>query len=312
MFACYLLIMTRLCFQVCGFMNNKELNIDLADVMELMLDAVCIVDREGYFVFVSAAFEDMFGYSPEEVIGTPMMRMVYPEDKVKTLDTVNTIISGQIQPRFENRWVRKNGEVVNVLWSARWSEEHQVRIAVAHDITERKKVEERLLYAAGHDDLTCLPNRTLLLDRLQLSLSLAERERVGLSVLFIDIDGFKEVNDACGHAVGDLLLQQIAKRLGDCVRKSDTVGRLGGDEFLIILNKVNNDDAMLSVAEKVRVELANEFDIDGTSVKVSASIGVARFPENGKEPLELMQHADHAMYIAKNEGGNCLVLATSA
>ena len=292
-------------------MNNKELNIDLADVMELMLDAVCIVDRNGYFVFVSAAFEAMFGYSPEEVIGTPMVRMVYPADKVKTLDTVDTIISGEIQPRFENRWVRKNGDVVNVLWSARWSEEHQVRIAVAHDITERKKMEAQLLYAAGHDDLTGLPNRTLLLDRLQSSLSLAERERVGLSVLFIDVDGFKEVNDACGHAVGDLLLQQIAKRLGDCVRQSDTVGRLGGDEFLIILNKVHSDDAMLSVAEKVRAELANEFDIDGVVVNVSASIGVARFPENGKQPLDLVQYADQAMYKAKNAGGNRIILAAS-
>ena len=292
-------------------MNNKELNIDLADVMELMLDAVCIVDRNGYFVFVSAAFEAMFGYSPEEVIGTPMVRMVYPADKVKTLDTVDTIISGEIQPRFENRWVRKNGDVVNVLWSARWSEEHQVRIAVAHDITERKKMEAQLLYAAGHDDLTGLPNRTLLLDRLQSSLSLAERERVGLSVLFIDVDGFKEVNDACGHAVGDLLLQQIAKRLGDCVRQSDTVGRLGGDEFLIILNKAHSDDAMLSVAEKVRAELANEFDIDGVVVNVSASIGVARFPENGKQPLDLVQYADQAMYKAKNAGGNRIILAAS-
>ena len=292
-------------------MNNKELNIDLADVMELMLDAVCIVDRNGYFVFVSAAFEAMFGYSPEEVIGTPMVRMVYPADKVKTLDTVDTIISGEIQPRFENRWVRKNGDVVNVLWSARWSEEHQVRIAVAHDITERKKMEAQLLYAAGHDDLTGLPNRTLLLDRLQSSLSLAERERVGLSVLFIDVDGFKEVNDACGHAVGDLLLQQIAKRLGDCVRQSDTVGRLGGDEFLIILNKVHSDDAMLSVAEKVRDELASEFDIDGVVVNVSASIGVARFPENGKQPLDLVQYADQAMYKAKNAGGNRIILAAS-
>ncbi|PYF83383.1 diguanylate cyclase with PAS/PAC sensor [Marinomonas alcarazii] len=292
-------------------MNNKELNIDLADVMELMLDAVCIVDRNGYFVFVSAAFEAMFGYSPEEVIGTPMVRMVYPADKVKTLDTVDTIISGEIQPRFENRWVRKNGDVVNVLWSARWSEEHQVRIAVAHDITERKKMEAQLLYAAGHDDLTGLPNRTLLLDRLQSSLSLAERERVGLSVLFIDVDGFKEVNDACGHAVGDLLLQQIAKRLGDCVRQSDTVGRLGGDEFLIILNKAHSDDAMLSVAEKVRAELANEFDIDGVVVNVSASIGIARFPENGKQPLDLVQYADQAMYKAKNAGGNRIILAAS-
>ena len=292
-------------------MKNNELAISLADVMELMLDAVCVVDRDGGFVFVSAAFEDMFGYAPHEVIGKPMVNMVYPDDRERTLSIAESVVDGHMLPRFENRWVRKDGKVVNVLWSARWSEEHQVRIAVAHDITERKEMEAQLLYAAGHDDLTDLPNRTLLLDRLQASLTLAEREQAGLSVLFIDIDGFKDINDGYGHAVGDLLLQQIAKRLGACVRKSDTVGRLGGDEFLIILNKVNNTESATLVAEKIRAMLAEAFVIEGSSLIVSASIGVARYPENGKEPLDLVQSADHAMYQAKNYGGDKVVLTAS-
>ncbi|MBU2237193.1 MAG: diguanylate cyclase [Gammaproteobacteria bacterium] len=292
-------------------MKNNELAISLADVMELMLDSVCVVDRNGSFVFVSAAFEDMFGYAPHEVIGKPMVNMVYPDDREKTLGIAESVVSGQILPRFENRWVRKDGKVVNVLWSARWSEEHQVRIAVAHDITERKEMEAQLLYAAGHDDLTDLPNRTLLLDRLQASLTLAEREQVGLSVLFIDIDGFKDINDGYGHAVGDLLLQQIAKRLGACVRKSDTVGRLGGDEFLIILNKVNNAESAALVAEKIRAALSEVFVVEGSTLSVSASIGIAGYPENGKEPLDLVQSADHAMYQAKNNGGDKVILAAS-
>lgn len=292
-------------------MKNNELAISLADVMELMLDSVCVVDRDGSFVFVSAAFEDMFGYAPDEVIGKPMVNMVYPEDREKTLYVAESVVGGKILPRFENRWVRKDGKVVNVLWSARWSEEHQVRIAVAHDITERKEMEAQLLYAAGHDDLTDLPNRTLLLDRLQTSLTLAEREQVGLSVLFIDIDGFKDINDGYGHAVGDLLLQQIAKRLGDCIRKSDTVGRLGGDEFLIILNKVNSAVSAALVAEKIRATLAEAFVIEGSSLSVSASIGIARYPESGKQPLDLVQSADQAMYQAKNNGGDKVILAAS-
>ncbi|MBU2240148.1 MAG: diguanylate cyclase [Gammaproteobacteria bacterium] len=292
-------------------MKNNELAISLADVMELMLDSVCVVDRQGCFVFVSAAFEDMFGYAPHEVIGKPMVNMVYPDDRPKTLGIAESVISGQILPRFENRWVRKDGKVVNVLWSARWSEEHQVRIAVAHDITERKEMEAQLLYEAGHDNLTSLPNRTLLLDRLQTSLTLAEREQVGLSVLFIDIDGFKDINDGYGHAVGDLLLQQIAKRLGACVRKSDTVGRLGGDEFLIILNKTNAADSVTMVAEKIRAALSEAFIIEGSNLQVSASIGIARYPENGKEPLDLMQSADRAMYQAKNHGGDKVISAAS-
>ncbi|WP_100635343.1 diguanylate cyclase domain-containing protein [Marinomonas sp. ef1] len=292
-------------------MKNNELAISLADVMELMLDSVCVVDRNGSFVFVSAAFENMFGYAPHEVIGKPMVDMVYPDDREKTLGIAESVVSGQILPRFENRWVRKDGKVVNVLWSARWSEEHQVRIAVAHDITERKEMEAQLLYAAGHDDLTDLPNRTLLLDRLQASLTLAEREHVGLSVLFIDIDGFKDINDGYGHAIGDLLLQLIAKRLGACVRKSDTVGRLGGDEFLIILNKVNNAESAALVAEKIRAALSEVFVVEGSTLSVSASIGIASYPENGKEPLDLVQSADHAMYQAKNNGGDKVILAAS-
>lgn len=292
-------------------MKNNELAISVADVMELMLDAVCVVDRDGRFVFVSAAFETMFGYAPHEVIGEPMVNMVYPEDREKTLGVAESVICGKILPRFENRWVRKDGKVVNVLWSARWSEEHQVRIAVAHDITERKEMEVRLLYAAGHDDLTDLPNRTLLLDRLQASLTLAEREQVGLSVLFIDIDGFKDINDGYGHAVGDLLLQQIASRLSGCVRKSDTVGRLGGDEFLIILNKVNNTENAALVAEKIRAALSEAFVVEGSTLSVSASIGIAKYPENGKQSLDLVQSADQAMYHAKNNGGDKFVLAAS-
>lgn len=292
-------------------MKNNELAISLADVMELMLDSVCVVDRHGSFVFVSAAFEDMFGYAPHEVIGKPMVNMVYPEDREKTLGIAEAVVGGQVLPRFENRWVRKDGKVVNVLWSARWSEEHQVRIAVAHDITERKEMESQLLYAAGHDDLTDLPNRTLLLDRLQTSLTLAEREQVGLSVLFIDIDGFKDINDGYGHAMGDLLLQQIAKRLGVCVRKSDTVGRLGGDEFLIILNKVSNPESAALVAEKIRVALSEAFVVEGASLFVSASTGIASYPEHGKEPLDLVQAADKAMYQAKKNGGDKVILAAS-
>jgi diguanylate cyclase (GGDEF)-like protein/PAS domain S-box-containing protein len=290
-------------------MKNNELAIDLADVMELMLDAVCVVDRLGYFVFVSAAFETMFGYEPSEVIGKQMSNFVYADDKQKTLDTVNTIIAGQIQPRFENCWVRKDGEVVNVLWSARWSEKHQLRIAVAHDITERKRMEELLLYAAGHDDLTHLPNRTLLLDRLQTALTLAEREKEGLSVLFIDIDGFKGINDGYGHAAGDKLLQSIAARLTACIRQSDTVGRLGGDEFLVVLNKTTTAESVSIVAEKICAELAKFFMIDGSSFQIFSSIGIACYPENGKEPLELVQTADHAMYKAKHNGGDKVVFA---
>jgi diguanylate cyclase (GGDEF)-like protein/PAS domain S-box-containing protein len=276
----------------------------LRDVMDLMLDAVCVVDKAGNFVFVSAAFEDIFGYSPDEVIGKPMLDHVYPEDGIKTLKVVESLLSGKKLPRFENRWVRKDGKIIDILWSARWSEDHQFRIAVAHDITERKLMEQQLHYIAGHDPLTELPNRALLFGRLQTSLGLARREGSHLSLLFIDIDGFKHVNDSYGHLVGDKLLKNIAQRLRDCVRKSDTVGRFGGDEFVVVLNGIDSVDSVLFIAENIRLELEKTYQFDSLNLQLSPSIGVARYPDNGADEQQLIQYADQAMYRAKNAGGN--------
>lgn len=276
----------------------------LRDVMDLMLDAVCVVDKAGTFVFVSAAFEDIFGYSPEEVIGKPMIDHVYPEDGIKTLKVVESLMEGKKQPRFENRWVRKDGKIIDILWSARWSEDHQFRIAIAHDITERKLMEQQLHYIAGHDPLTELPNRALLFGRLQTSLGLARREGSHLSLLFIDIDGFKHVNDSYGHLVGDKLLKNIAQRLRDCVRKSDTVGRFGGDEFVVVLNGIDSFDNVLVITENIRAQLEKTYQFDDLNLQLSPSIGVARYPDNGDDEQQLLQYADQAMYRAKNAGGN--------
>lgn len=276
----------------------------LRDVMDLMLDAVCVVDKAGTFVFVSAAFEDIFGYSPDEVIGKPMIDHVYPEDGIKTLKVVESLMEGKKQPRFENRWVRKDGKIIDILWSARWSEDHQFRIAIAHDITERKLMEQQLHYIAGHDPLTELPNRALLFGRLQTSLGLARREGSHLSLLFIDIDGFKHVNDSYGHLVGDKLLKNIAQRLRDCVRKSDTVGRFGGDEFVVVLNGIDSFDNVLVITENIRAQLEKTYQFDDLNLQLSPSIGVARYPDNGDDEQQLLQYADQAMYRAKNAGGN--------
>ncbi|WP_041522010.1 diguanylate cyclase domain-containing protein [Gilvimarinus agarilyticus] len=292
-------------------MKTGEL-IDLADVMDLMLNAVCVVDRAGSFLFVSAAFEQIFGYKPEEVLGTPMIDLVHPDDQARTLSTVGTLLAGEPSPHFENRWVRKDGRVVHVLWTARWSERHQARIAVAHDITERKQMEDRLSHMAAHDQLTNLPNRVLLQDRLLTALATAKREKTYLSLLFIDMDGFKPVNDSYGHAVGDKLLQDIAQRLSASVRVSDTVGRLGGDEFLVLLNGIPEASLVLRVAEKIRAELNRGYNIDGISLTLAPSIGIAHFPEHGNNEQQLIQNADQAMYRAKKAGGNCSVVFSSA
>ena len=446
--------------------------VPLANVMDLLLDAICVVDADGRYLFVSAAFERIFGYAPEEVIGRPMIELVYPPDRERTLAATAEIMSGQPKPHFENRYVRKDGQIVHIMWSARWSEVDQARVAVARDITElkradvlqsalydiseaanttedllalfrrihgivgtllpannlfvalydekkdelsfpyyvdahdlapaprkldsgtlsaevirsgqallltpdtdvalsehidtiigkdsldwlgvplnsskgiigalvvqsysgevryteqdksllqfvsnqiasaivRKQNEAWLQYIAHHDPLTDLPNRELFHDRLQTALARARRNKERLVVLYIDLDGFKEVNDGHGHAVGDLLLQEVAQRIRRCLRESDTVGRIGGDEFVVLLNNITLPEHGAVVAEKIRAVLDRPFELGGKRLHISSSIGVAAYPEHGDDNKQLIRHADEAMYAAKKNGGNRLLMASA-
>lgn len=280
----------------------------LDDVLELILDAVCVVDKENNLVFVSAAFEHMFGYLPEEVIGRSVFDFIYVEDKQKTSTTVDSILLGQTQTSFENRWLHKSGKIVHVLWSARWSEQHQLRIAVAHNITERKQMEQHLEYLAKHDPLTLLPNRATVNERLQKSLVGARASDTNLHVLFIDVDKFKQINDNHSHSIGDQVLQQIAQRLLNCVRDSDTVGRIGGDEFIVLLNNISSTETVLNLAQKMCSAVAKPFQILGLSLDLSLSIGIASYPEHGRNSETLLQLADDAMYQAKKAGGNRVIV----
>lgn len=278
--------------------------LQIEDVLELILDAVCVVDKSNKLVFVSAAFEHIFGYLPEEVIGRSVFDFIYVEDRQKTASTVATIMSGETQASYENRWLHKSGKIVHVLWSARWSERHQVRIAVAHDISNRKQMEQHLEYLAKHDPLTSLPNRAAVKERLQKSLIGARANDANLYVLFIDVDNFKQINDNYSHAVGDQVLEQVGQRLLKCVRDSDTVGRIGGDEFIVLLNNIGSNQTVFKLAEKMCKSIAQPFMFSGIKLELSLSIGIACYPEHGDNSESLLQLADDAMYKAKNEGGN--------
>ena len=443
----------------------------LSNVMDLLLDAICVVDVEGRYLFVSAAFERIFGYAAAEVIGRPMIEMVYPPDRERTLRAAADIMAGQDQLHFENRYVRKDGQVVDIMWSARWSEADQARVAVGRDVTAlkrsenlqgalfdiseaaytaehlpalfrrihqiigellpannffvalyddkkdelsfpyfidehdptpaprkldsgtlsgqvirsgkpllltpdndvdlpehistiigsnsidwlgvplqtpkgvigalvvqsysgavrytkkdeallqfvsnqvaaaivRKQTEAWLEHIARHDPLTDLPNRTLVHDRLQTALTRARREGQRLALLYIDLDGFKQVNDSFGHTLGDQLLQDVAQRIVRCVRQSDTVGRIGGDEFVVLLHDINQPQDATEIADLIRSSLDQPFDLDGRRLAISSSIGVATWPEHGDDGKQLIRHADEAMYAAKKKGGNRLLMAS--
>ncbi|MEQ6292113.1 diguanylate cyclase domain-containing protein [Vogesella sp. GCM10023246] len=437
---------------------NKQLN--PASFMELLLDAVCAVDSDGRFVFVSAAGEQIFGYTPEEMVGHSMLAFIHPADRERTLAAAGKIMAGQPNPHFENRYIRKDGKVVHIMWSARWSESNQMRIAVARDVTERKRAESmqaalfaiseaahaaenlpalyqqihqiigellpaqnfavalydaasqqlsvpyqvdtrpadapltppdlcalgnqvitsgqpllwqrqlnqpecaaelddpllqswlgvplcasmgvtgvlilksyhasmsytlqhqellqyvstqiataierkqlhsRLQHLAQHDALTGLPNRALLNDKLQNALTKAIRHNSRVALLYLDLDNFKHINDSLGHTTGDLLLQAVASRLSQCVRGSDSVARIGGDEFIVLIeNHLRPEHASL-VAEKIQQAFATPIDVNACALQVHVSVGVAHFPEHGSNGQQLLSHADDMMYQMKKQ-----------
>jgi diguanylate cyclase (GGDEF)-like protein len=178
------------------------------------------------------------------------------------------------------------------------------------DISERKAAEESIRRLAHFDHLTGLPNRALFSDRLRRSLAKARRYKRQLALMFIDLDEFKPVNDLYGHHVGDLLLKEVAKRLSECVpREADSVGRLGGDEFVVLLSEIEQQQDALTLAEKIARALNERFEIEGHSLQVSASIGVAFFPDHGTDEDILFKNADAAMYQAKEGGRNRVEVA---
>ncbi len=440
-------------------MENK-FTIPASGFLDLLPDAICVVDIDGRFVYVSTAFERIFGYAPHEVIGTPMIDLVHPDDRAATLAIADDIMAGNARINVENRYLRKDGEVVHIMWSARWSPAERVRIAVARDITGRKKAEnlrsalyaiseaahvasglpdlfrrmhevigtllpaenlsvalydstkqalefsyhidqydhpidlmrdsaerlyvkiassmqpllvcteenaplpsemqtvgnrvslcwlaaplmtpggiigalflrsyadgvhytdqdrklvrfvstqiataverkqlyERLQHASQYDPLTDLPNRGLLFDRLRTALARARRQQEMMAVLFLDLDRFKEVNDTYGHAAGDQLLKEVAQRLKQCVRESDTVARVGGDEFVILIESMQQAEYATVVADKIHAAFHQPVQLEAHRLHILPSIGIAHYPQHGENEQSLLDHADTAMYEQK-------------
>ena len=424
-----------------------ENQINPASFMNLLLDAICLVDADGRFVFVSAACEQIFGYTPEEMLGRKMVEFIHPEDLSRTLQAASQIMAGQPNPHFENRYLRKNGEVVHIMWSARWSESMQMRVAVARDVTERKQAEamqaalfaiseaahsaenlpalyihihqiiagllpaqqfmvalqepasrqlqicypqpapagigslglqmlasaqpllwqcgqqgcqdepglhswlgvplrsqsgvmgalilkshdpllhytprhqalleyvsaqvataierkqlyQRLQQMARYDALTGLPNRALLNERLGEALARARRNDDTLALLYLDLDNFKQVNDSLGHSAGDQLLQIAAQRLSQCVRDSDLVARIGGDEFVVLLESHAQPEQVERLAQRIQQAFAAPVELAGQRVPAWVSIGMAHYPQHGSSEQQLLTHADNMMYRHKKQ-----------
>lgn len=282
----------------------------LSDYIDQLLEAICVVDAYGRFLYLSSGCERIFGYKSDEMIGQPMIDFVHPDDRERTLVAASEIMAGEQKIDFENRYIRKDGQIAYIQWSARWSEDQKVRVAVARDITKHKQLLEQLQHIAFYDPLTQLPNRALFEDRLQQSLARARREQGRLALCFVDLDKFKAINDRYGHAAGDVCLKTTAQRLLYSVREIDTVARLGGDEFVIVMDAVTEEAAMLSALHSVLAKIQQPFLFQQQSLQISASIGVALYPTHGLDQSSLLAAADLAMYKAKHAGGHRLCAAT--
>lgn len=274
-------------------------------------DVIWTMDLNGRFTYVSPSVEKLRGYTASEAIEQTLEQTLTPESVAKVKDaagkTIAAVKNEQPFPDFvaELDYLRKDGSTVcaEIRTSGIYDTEgHFVGIVgVSRDITERKKSEEKIRFMAQHDSLTGLPNRALFADRLQQALNYCKRHQRALAVMLLDLDKFKPVNDRFGHALGDELLKQVAQRLLSCVRTSDTVARIGGDEFVILLHQMDDLDQAKIVSEKIQHALTQTFLIDDYSIQIDCSIGTAFYPQDGADPLDLTKIADQRMYHHKQE-----------
>ena len=279
-----------------------------AAVFENAQESILITDADGRILSVNHSFTAITGYSEEEVKGkTPSLLKSGMHDEEFYRRMWHSITqTGQWHGKIYNR--AKNGEIIP-MWltiTALYDEKGNVLnyIGMQTDLREIIENQEKAEYLAYHDILTGLPNRAYFEERLFRTIEVAKRNETILAVLFIDLDRFKIINDTLGHDIGDLLLKEVADRIKATLRKSDMLARLGGDEFVAVLETIRNAEDAAHVSEKILEALTEPFRIGSHTFNVTASIGIALFPDNGETIVDLIKNADNAMYLAKNMGKN--------
>jgi diguanylate cyclase (GGDEF)-like protein/PAS domain S-box-containing protein len=270
------------------------------DLAETANDGIIMADTQGNIAYFNRAAERMFGYYRDQILGQPVEMLIHGVNP-------HLLEAGEAPlPSWEAEGFRHDGSVFPVEGSTSVFEGSTGRFVtyLLRDLSERKRAEGLIWKQANFDTLTGLPNRRLFLDRLEQEIRKAHRANLPLALLFLDLDGFKEINDTLGHSMGDILLKDVAQRLSACVRESDTVARMGGDEFTVILGELDGTGSVERIAQDILRKLAEPFPLGDELAYISASIGITLYPEDATGIEELLKNADQAMYAAKNQGRN--------
>jgi diguanylate cyclase (GGDEF)-like protein/PAS domain S-box-containing protein len=270
---------------------------------------MALMTPDGRWFKVNRALCGFLGYPEHELLGITLRDVTYPEDLEKDLNLLRRMKNGEVRAyQMEKRYLRKDGSVVwgslNRSLVRDDRDDPLFSVCQIQDISESKELEGRLAYQAYYDPLTGLPNRAALTEQLERSLASTGRRESSVALLFVDLDGFKKVNDSLGHEAGDELLAAVARRLKTCVRAGDTVARLGGDEFCLLLEDVAGPEDATRVLERVKECLESPFDVgDHYIPPITVSVGVAvQAPRDGRPAGWLLREADTAMYRTKHNG----------
>jgi diguanylate cyclase (GGDEF)-like protein/PAS domain S-box-containing protein len=274
-------------------------------LVESSEDPVCLVDKDCRYLFLSGKYLSRLCLSMEGVIGRPYGEFHSPEEEKEFAEKVKEVFETGKPLYYEHKSRRDGRYFLCTLSPVRGPDASPTAVTViSKDITERKKMEQQLAFMATHDPLTGLPNRVLFNDRLTVALRVSQRNRQKLTVMLLDLDSFKQINDTLGHSVGDRLLRVIGDRLKGSLRETDTVARMGGDEFLLLLPQIARAEDAAMVAQHIMESLQEPFLFEDCKLCITASMGIAIYPDDGEDADALLKNVDKAMYHAKQEGRN--------
>lgn len=286
--------------------QEKQLSDDIINNLPGMF---YMLDEKGRFIRVNRQFLDVSGVGINELDRMMLQDFFDGQDKELVMQRVSDVF-GRGSAQVEADFIAKSGNRLPYYFTGGRIrlDNHNCLVGLGTDISERKLAEELVKRMAHHDALTGLPNRALFSDLIQKAFAMARRDNALFAIIFMDLDRFKPVNDELGHEIGDKLLKEVAERIQNTVRESDTVARIGGDEFVVLLPLIEKEYDPIQVAEKIRSTLSQPFEIDGHILHISSSLGIAIYPKHGMDEVQLMKNADIAMYRAKEKGRDNVVM----